>query len=149
MPAYKKPRGGFPESKVLSKWDRGSVVWACEQALAYWIERRRLAIANLDRRGIIRAKWNLRRATRLMERLRPSAKPCNRCGKWKPIDQFYFHAKAERHGARCDECCRELANMRYRSGLVYQRKQKEKLLQRGKELIQESRRQSGDAKIYP
>src|ERR1051326_7620372 len=114
-------RGGV-ESRVLTSWDRKALAWAADQAITLWTERRRLAIVNCDRRGIIRAKWHLRRATRLLERLRPSAKPCSRCREWKPIGQFYFHARQDRHDSRCAECRREMANMRYRGGAVWRKK---------------------------
>lgn len=132
-------RRGGPESKVINAREREGFAWAADQAIILWTERRRLAIATLNRREMVRAKWNLRRATRLLERLRPSAKPCTRCRQWKPIGAFYWHEGQGKHDARCADCCRAIANARYRG-------RNRKVLKREAAVIQEKLMEATNAK---
>ena len=112
-----RKRGGI-ESKVLSHRERRDMAWMCEQAISLWTINRRRAITNCQRKEIIRAKWHLRRATRLLERIRPSAKPCKKCGEWKSIKEFYWHNEHGNHDTRCIECRRGAANERYRQATL-------------------------------
>lgn len=145
-----RKRGGI-ESRVMSPRERADSAWCCDQAITLWTERRRAAIHNRDEREVVRARWHIRRATRLLERLRPSAKPCKSCSQregktvWKPIGSFYWHSTQDRHDTNCAECRRDAANRRYRNGLLYEEKRGEELLQRGEKLIQEMNQRNREA----
>lgn len=116
-------RGGV-ESNVFSRREREGFAWLAEETIRAWEDRRRLAIANCDRDGIILAKWRLRRAKRLLERIRPSRKPCRLCSEragfevWYPIEQFYRHGRTGKHDKDCAGCRRLESKLRYRGGAL-------------------------------
>ncbi len=65
----------------------------------------------------------LTRARLVMEAFKPSRKVCYVCKDSQPIEQFYFHARRDRHEGRCRECCRKIANGRYRGGILLKRRE--------------------------
>jgi hypothetical protein len=93
-----------PTSRVFSREERDGFAWACSIAARHFAARLETATKRGEQSAADRCQEGIVRATRLLERVQPTARDCTVCHQRKPIGEFYLRTRGHQREAQCRSC---------------------------------------------